>query len=66
MPKIKNTSQASKLYSGKIRSPLQGIDKIPQKGINNLESEKGDLITESCNLNNDTSKMQLPAHKNSL
>lgn len=59
MPKIKNTSQASKLYSGKIRSPLQGMDKIPQKGMRDHESEKSDMITESCTLNNDSSKLQL-------
>ena len=63
MPKIKNTSQGSKLYSGKIRSPLQGIDKVPPKNLKDHESEKGDVITESFTLNNESSKLQLhPPH----
>lgn len=60
MPKIKNTSQGGKLYSGKIRSPLQGIDKGPHlNDIIDHESEKADMITESFTLNNESSKLQL-------
>ena len=63
MPKIKNTSQGSKLYSGKIRSPLQGIDKVSPKNLKDHESEKGDMNTESFTLNNESSKLQLhPPH----
>lgn len=61
MPKIKNPSQGSKLYSGKIRSPLQGFDKFVHKGNNNSKdqqqqdhSEKGAAdhqLTESMNAN---------------
>lgn len=59
MPKIKNPSQGSKLYSGKIRSPLQGFDKLAHKNNKEQESEKGDLIGESLNLNGEGSKLQL-------
>lgn len=55
MPKIKNPSQGSKLYSGKIRSPLQGM-----AGKNTKEQDnKVDLITESFTLNGEGSKLQL-------
>ena len=59
MPKIKYQAQGSKLYSGKIRSPLQDLDKIGSKNNKDPELEKADMITESFALNGENSKLQL-------
>lgn len=63
MPKIKNSAQGSKLYSGKIRSPLQGFDKFAPKNNKDHESEKGDLVAESLALNGESSKLQLNQYR---
>lgn len=34
--------------------------------MNNIDTEKSDLITDTCSKNNETSKLQLPLQKNSL